>query len=122
MPKKLVQKDRDLGVAFAGLWRKVSECMAKAIHEPTFDPKWEDEYLNAAMQISEMVVPVTNRLELDRGFIDKVISFLEEVFALRYLKEMQEFQVTLLRDRWSAINLELSRVLGLEATRIRTER
>jgi hypothetical protein len=122
MPKKLAPKDRELGVAFAGLWRKVSEYMAKAIHEPTFDPKWEDEYLDAAMQIAEMVVPVTYRLEIDRGFIDKVISFLDEIFALRYLKEMQEFQVTLLRDRWSAVNLELSRILGLEATRSRLER
>lgn len=122
MPKKLAQKDRDLGITFAGLWRKVSECMAKAIHEPTFDPKWEDEYLESSMQIAAIVVPVTNSLELDHGFIERVISFLEEVFALRYLKEMQEFQVTLLRDRWSAVNLELSRILGLEATRIRLER
>jgi hypothetical protein len=122
MPKKLAPKDRDLGVAFADLWRKVSECMAKAIHEPNFDPQWEDEYLDTAMQIAEMVVPITKHLELDHGFIEKVISFLEEVFALRYLKEMQEFQVTLLRDRWSVVNLELSRVLGLHATRSRLER
>jgi hypothetical protein len=119
MSKKLAPKDRDLGMAFADLWRKVSECMAKAIHEPTFDPKWEDEYLDAAMQIAVMVVPVTNSLELDHGFIERVISFLEEVYALRYLKEMQEFQVTLLRDRWSAVNLELSRILGLQAIRSR---
>lgn len=122
MPKKLSPKDRELGTEFAGLWRKVSEYMAKAIHEPTFDTKWEDEYLDASMQLARMVVPVTNSLEIERGFIEKVISFLDEVYALRYLKEMQEFQVTLLRDRWSAINLELSRILGLEATRSRIAR
>ena len=119
MPKKLNPKDRELGSEFADLWRKVSECMAKALHEPTYDPRWEDEYLKFAMRLAEIVVPVTNKLGLPMGFIDKVISFLEEVFALRYLKEMQEFQITLLRDRWSSINLELSRILGLEVTRFR---
>ncbi|MDI6784458.1 MAG: hypothetical protein QME64_10240 [bacterium] len=119
MPKKLAPKDRELGTEFAGLWRKISECMAKALHEPTFDPKWEDEHISAALRLAELVVPVTVRLGIDRSFTDKVISFLEEVFALRYLKEMQEFQITLLRDRCSAINLELSRVLGFEVTRIR---
>src|SRR4030042_1180634 len=104
MAKKLAQKDRELGTEFAGLWRKVSECMAKALHEPTFDPKWEDEYISASMRLAEIVVPVTNKLGIEHGFVDKVISFLEEVFALRYLKEIQEFQITLLRDRWSAIN------------------
>lgn len=119
MPKKLNPKDRELGVEFAELWRKVSECMAKALHESTFDPRWEDDYLKIAMRSAEIIVPVTNKLGLSSGFIDKVISFLEEVFSLRYLKEMQEFQITLLRDRWSAINLELSRVLGLEVTRFK---
>jgi hypothetical protein len=119
MPKKLAPKARELGTEFAGLWRNVSEYMAKALHEPTFEPKWEDEFLSTSMRIAELVVPVTTGLGIDRSFSDKVISFLQEVFALRYLKEMQEFQITLLRDRWSAINLELSRVLGLEITRLR---
>ncbi|MCX7918847.1 MAG: hypothetical protein N3A72_04405 [bacterium] len=119
MPKKLKPKDRELGVEFAELWRKISECMAKALHEPTFDPRWEDEYLKLAMRSAEIIVPVSNKLGLEPGFVDKVISFLEEVFALRYLKELQEFQITLLRDRWSAVNLELNRVLGLEVTRFK---
>jgi hypothetical protein len=119
MPKKLTKEILEQGHEFAALWRTVSECMAKALHEPTFDPQWEKEFLDASMRLAELAVPVTKGLKLDRDFTEKVMSFLEEVFALRYLKELQEFQVTLLRDRWSAVNLELSRILGLEVTRLR---
>lgn len=116
--KKLGKEERERGQEFAMLWKKISEYMAKALHESTFDPKWEDEFLAVSLRIAEMVSPVANSLGFERSFVNRVIEFLDEVFGLRYLKEIQEFQVTLLRDRWSAVNLELSRVLGFEITRL----
>lgn len=103
--------DRRIGEeveSFTSKWHRLAELMSKAVVEQKLTPEIEKEYLLLTGELIQRSVHLAKSLEREKRFIDQIQDFLEDVYNLRILVDMQDFQITLLRERWNAILIEIN--------------
>ena len=94
--------------AFSSRWQRLAELMSKAVVEPKLLQETEKEYLLLTGELAHRAVTLAPALNLEKSFVQQVSDFLEDVFNLRILSAMQEFQITLLRERWNSILITIN--------------
>ena len=95
---------------FISLWNQFAEIISIVIKDQKITPKTEKEYLLLCGELAQRSVTVAHLLDLDKSFVQKVTDILEDIYNLRILIDWQEFQISLLRERWNAVLLEINSV------------
>jgi 2-oxoglutarate dehydrogenase complex dehydrogenase (E1) component-like enzyme len=87
---------------------KLAELMSKSVTEQKASPELEKEYLKLTGELARTAPALANALGLEKSFVQKVVDILEDVYCLRMLVGMQDFQMNLLRERWNTVLIEIN--------------
>ena len=108
MPRGNIRKILQEVDEFSAKWQRFAELMTKTVVERKTTIEDETESLKLSAEIMQKSVSVAQKLGMQKTFVQQVADFLEDVFDLSILVDMQEFQITLLRERWNAVQLDIN--------------
>ena len=108
MPRGNVRKILQEVDEFSAKWQRFAELMTKTVVERKVTPEDERESLLLSGEIMQRAVLIASDLGMQKSFIQQVGDFLEDVFNLGILVNMQDFQITLLREKWNAVQLDIN--------------
>ncbi len=94
--------------SFTTKWQHLAELMSQAVVKQQLTPAIEKEYLLLTGELMRNSVHLASSLGLEKRFVQQVADLLGDAYNLRILAEMQDFQITLLRERWNAVLIEIN--------------
>jgi len=93
---------------FLTMWNKLADFISQVVSAQSSSLEQEMELLELSGSLARKAAYLATQLNWGNPFIDKVTDFLHDVYSLKVLPNQEEFQITLLRERWNAVQMEIN--------------
>jgi hypothetical protein len=93
---------------FLAMWNKLADYISQTVSSQKSSLDQEFELLELSGSLAKKAAYLAAQLQWGNPFVDKVTDFLHDVYSLRILPNQEEFQITLLRERWNAVHMEIN--------------
>lgn len=95
---------------FLNGWNQVASFISTIVSNGNPSMEQEIEFFKLTGYLSRKSSYLASQLNWGTQFKDKISDFLHDVYNLRCLIGQEEFQITLLREKWNAVQLEVNQL------------
>jgi hypothetical protein len=107
---KISKKSFQLLEDFLANWKVLYNYLKETLAKGSTTMEEEKTFLQLTGKMARDLPVLTRDFNLDSRTIDQVMDFLQYTYSLRVVVDFNELQVSMLREKWNDVLIELNRL------------